>query len=475
MGVHSVCPHNEHAALRLRVLGQQPAEVYLPLGRLVTRAFDRVRGVAGRYSSGAWSHLETAQSYTGAMRRKYIEAECSLREDGPVTSRDATLKAFLKAEKVSFNKLPKPRLIFPRSARYNLDLASRLKPFEHWLWGNLKASTVFGATNTRVVLKGLSPRQRANLLVRKFRAFDDCVVFEVDGKAFEAHVGPSLLNHEHAVYSRAFPGDRGLDRLLGFQKGMFGRTAGGIAFSREGGRASGDYNTGMGNSIAMLCIVAGTLSFYGVPFDLAVDGDNALIFLERSHYPRVVASFASRVRSWSGMELTLEKPTSVVERIRFGRSAPVFLGRGRGWTMVRDWQSVLAGTGATHLWRSVPGGFAAWMAGVVRCELSLALGVPILQGWALNTLRTMGPTKAVDATVYRDYQAMGAWLAGVEDTTVVTDECRVSFEIAFGVPAEVQRALETSLASGPGTGLDATLSMFDMAVQYSRSALWGSN
>jgi hypothetical protein len=167
-GVHAVCPHNEIAALVKRSLGPVPPQVFGALGQTVRTEVRRLRRFVRRYDEGKWTHLQTALTYSGALQRRYIEAERSLREDGPVTSTDTFLRPFLKAEKVTSKLGPKPRMIFPRSPRYNLDLASRLKPFEHWLWGRLTARTFLGCGVGRIVAKGLNQRQRANLIVRKF-------------------------------------------------------------------------------------------------------------------------------------------------------------------------------------------------------------------------------------------------------------------------------------------------------------------
>lgn len=444
--VHAVCPHNEVSALLTRSLGPVPPPVFDPVGEDVAKAFSRLASIARAYRGERWSHLETAQSYSGSLRRRYLEAERSLRVDGLSTSDDYHLRPFLKAEKLNASsKHPKPRLIFPRSPRYNLEVASRLKPFEHWLWGYLTARRLFNGTPTRVVAKGLSPRQRANLIVRKFRSFRKCVCFEVDGAAFEAHVGPDQLRREQHVYRTAYPRDGRLRWLLAAQMVLRGRLACGAKFSRKGGRASGDFNTGMGNTLVMLAVVVGTLRSFRVEFDVLVDGDNALVFLHGCDADRVVRDFGHIALSQSGQELVLERCTSVIEEIRFGRSAPIYLGPFLGWSMVRDWRSVLSGALCSHRWLREPVFAREWMVGVLRCELSLALGVPVLQAWALNSLRRMGFRGAVRAHPHSDYLVVGAWFADERMARPVSPECRASFHAAFGCPPEEQLRLEASL------------------------------
>jgi len=446
-GVHANCTHNEKAALLLRSLAPLPHPDDTLLGANFVETFGSLALFARRYCGSRWSYLETANSYSGSMRRRYIEAERSLRVDGPLRSSDHYLRAFLKAEKLASPGSQKPRMIFPRSPRYNLVLASWLKPFEHWLWGRLTARRLFDGSNTRVVAKGLSPRSRANLIVRKFNQFKDCVVFEADGKAFEAHVSSLQLRLEHLVYLAAYHGCEELRGVLSHQLRLVGVTAGGLKFSREGGRASGDYNTGMGNSLIMLCAVVAGLR--GIPFDVLVDGDNALVFMSSSSFASI-GDFSARVLAECGHELALERPVRHLEGVRFGRSAPIYLGHGLGWTMVRDWRSVLSGALCSHRWLSEPVFGRRWLAGVVRCELSLARGVPVLQEFAARFLKAMEDVKIAPAEVYTDYYVMGGWIAGMEAVIPVSREARVSFELAFGLSPDDQVRVERGMVAEAG-------------------------
>jgi len=440
-GVHANCAHNEIAALAWRSLAPLPHPASAPLGEAPLAVFGKLCKLVRAYGGQRWSYLETAQSYSGLLRRRYLEAERSLRVDGPLRSSDIYLRAFLKAEKLSSSKDPKPRMIFPRSPRYNLVLASWLKPFEHWLWGYLTGRRLFGGPNTRVVGKGLNPRRRANLIVRKLSQFPDCVCFEVDAKAFEAHVTSAQLRAEASVYLAAYQGDQALADVLRRQR-FAGVTPSGVKFGRPGGRASGDFNTGMGNTLIMLSILVGVLKSYGCKFDLLVDGDNALVFLPGVVYRTVVQDFAQRVLDCSGHELTLEKPVTYPEAVRFGRSAPVFLGRRLGWTMVREPEAVLSGAYASHRWLREPSFGRRWVGGVAQCELSLARGVPVLQRAALGVFRQTVSGKAVPLDALTDYFAVGAWLAEEKDVVEVCREARVSFEKAFGWSPERQLLVE---------------------------------
>lgn len=448
---HSRCPHNEIAALLTRSLAPLPVQATSPLGPSVLHVFRGLRHFARRYVDGTWSTLRVAQSYNGKLRARYLEAERSLRVDGPVELRDWYLRPFLKVEKFNGeSKLAKPRLIYPRSPRYNLELATRLKPFEHWLWGRLSARTFSTGGVGRVVAKGLNQRRRANLIKRKMDHLDDCVVCEVDGKAFEAHVSRYQLEEEHKVYNAAFPGDTGLERLLDVQLRLEGQLTCGAKFSRDGGRASGDFNTGMGNSIIMLVVVVAVLRHHKVPYDLLVDGDNALVFLRGVDASRVLSTFASDVLNCSGHEMVLEKPTRILEEVTFGRSNPVWTED--GWTMVRDWRRVVSQALSSHIYLREPKFVREWVRGVAAAELSLALGVPVLQAFFQGLQRQWGGPDGVRAHPHSDLLFKGAWFASAGEVVKISWETRVSFARAFGVAPDDQLCLEKLLSCAPGRG-----------------------
>jgi hypothetical protein len=458
-GVHANCSCNELRALLKRSFGPTPGPSDGARGP-VRLAFGRIARVCSRYGGAKWDLRETAESYGGKLRDRYLEAERSLREDGPVGSNDILLRAFLKAEKVHEDKFLKPRMIYPRSPRYNLALASWLKPFEHWLWGNLKSIGTRGVKKSRVVAKGLNGPARANLIRRKFLQIDDCVVFEVDGAQFEAHVDRWQIEQEHRCYEAAFPGQSGLPRLLAHQLLLKGVTAGGVEFAREGGRASGDFNTGMGNSLVMLAIVDSVMrSIGGSQYDTLVDGDNALIFIPRSSLERVVENFHDIALKTSGHEMVLERPVSTLELIRFGQSAPVETRF--GWTMVRDWRKVVSTGTSSHAHLYEPKFGRPWLASVGLCESFLARDVPILGKWSERLCSTLEGDFRVSTKMaphLRDYEYLGVPVGTLTRRKYCAPStvARESFARAFGVAPEDQELLEALLdSSSPsfeGTG-----------------------
>lgn len=443
--VHANCAHNQVAALKLRVLAPLPRQVNEALGVSTLRAWRKLQTLARAYPDGRWTIEQTAESYEGALRRRYRLAADSL-QDVSLRRQDARLDCFLKAEKIAVTeKWAKPRLIFPRSPRYNLVLASRLKPFEHWLWGNLTAERIGISGVGRLCAKGLTPTGRANLIAKKMARIPGCVVLEVDGKAFEAHVGKSSLEEEHRTYRAAFPGDRKLRSLLRHQLVLKGRLPCGARFSRPGGRASGDFNTGMGNSLVMMAGLMPALRRLANEYDMLVDGDNALVFLSPDCVDHVMANLAATVVADCGQELTLERPTTIFEEVTFGQSNPVWFPQGP--RMVRNPYKVMSGATASHRWLREPVFAREYLAGVALCELSLAQGVPVLQAFSKALYEGSGHQGRVREHPLRDYFMIGASVVDPALTRPVHPDTRVSFERAFGIPPEAQVQLEQSFAS----------------------------
>jgi len=390
---------------------------------------------------------EVVESYSGRLRLRYEEAARSIREDGPCTVKDARISAFVKAEKYNaLAKTRKPRMIWGRKPRYNLELASFLKPIEQAIYRLLRTPKRSGVPPTRIVAKGLNGPARASLIRRKMSSISDCVVFEVDMTAFEAHHDLRVLRMEHAVYLRMNP-DQRLRQLLSWQLCNRGVTQNGIRFRREGGRASGDFNTGLGNSLAMtaMCIAAVDQIRPAYAWDLLADGDNCLFFVTRADLHLFTAHLPGVFRAF-GHEAKVEAPVSVVEQVTFGQSRPVETSI--GWTMVRDPYKTLSGAACSHKhYGELKGGLKV-LKSVAQCELILNRGVPILSVYAgrlLDALSQVGFAKKFDPDELRYRVALQGW--HIRKTVAITDCARRSFSTAWGVTPAEQVRIEAILSS----------------------------
>jgi len=393
---------------------------------------------------------QVVATYTGRLAKRYEIARKSLIDDGYVGPEDAMIDAFVKAEKFNpASKVSKPRLIMGRTPRYNLELASYLKPYEHVLYGALRGYGNLYASTTRWVAKGLNGGERASLIRRKMGHFRDVRVMEVDGKAFEAHFSKEILEEEHRWYNGHYKSDN-LARLLSYQLEVRGRTRNGLRYRIPGVRASGDFNTGLGNSLVMCSLVnftGRTLKTRGSikhRFDMMVDGDNALIFVEadelgvwEENLPGVFESV--------GFEATLSEPTGCLERVEFGQSRPVW--GPAGWTMVRNPFKVMSNAYSSYRhYNDLKGGIKVLKC-VAQCEAVLNAGIPVLQEFAhamLIATRGASYARRFEAESY-EYQRVvhsDSWSA--QHYQSVGMRSRLSFAKAWGIDIEEQQRLEKS-------------------------------
>jgi len=447
--VHANCLHNEEAALRLRTLGATPPD---PDDDRLMKRFRHFGVFVKKLNVARWTREQVVQSYSGRLRKRYQEALESLDQEGAVSSADAKLSAFLKAEK--FNpmlKPSKPRMIMARTPRFNLELATYLKPLEHAIWNKWRFG-MGGVTPTRVVGKGLNQVQRAALLKRKMEDVGDCIVFEVDGKAFEAHVSAKQLALEHGVYKAVYPGDRTLQWLLSRQEVLAGKTAGGIKYRRKGCRASGDFNTGLGNTLVMgHCVLATLESLVDElgPFRATTlaDGDNCLLFVESRVAGRVHDTFADAITKIASQELTVEKPVSSLEEVTFGQCKPCF--NGEVYTMVRDPLKVVSQAFSSYRHYNFYAFGLRLAKSIAEAELFLSRGVPILEPFFAEAQRRLAPYRNIrNPEDFLEGHLIGLDLPDKVVARGVTAAARLSFEVAWGIPAQEQIRMEEELVAG---------------------------
>lgn len=112
------------------------------------------------------TYQQTVELFPVSKRSVYEEAWESLARDGPVVAKDARLSSFVKFEKQDVQKAP--RVINPRSARFNLEVARYLKHLEHHLFESMHKT--FGllwpdgqARSSSTVIKGMDEIGRAHV------------------------------------------------------------------------------------------------------------------------------------------------------------------------------------------------------------------------------------------------------------------------------------------------------------------------
>lgn len=118
---------------------------------------------------------QVVDTYHGPKRRNYQKALLSLDRE-PLCARDASLTSFVKFEKQDIGKAP--RMINPRSARYNLCLGQYLKVAEHHYFRAINKA--YGAVTPATVIKGLNADASAEVLREKWDRFENPVAVGLD-------------------------------------------------------------------------------------------------------------------------------------------------------------------------------------------------------------------------------------------------------------------------------------------------------
>jgi len=138
--------------------------------------------------------------YHGRKRAIYQRAYESLLARG-ISRKDAYVSTFVKAEKINFSAKPDPapRVIQPRSPRYNLEVGRYLKLFESELVHGFERA--FGYN---VILKGLNADRVAEQLFLNWSKYSDPVAVGLDASRFDQHVSRAALEYEHSIYNDVF-------------------------------------------------------------------------------------------------------------------------------------------------------------------------------------------------------------------------------------------------------------------------------
>jgi hypothetical protein len=357
-----------------------------------------------------------------------------------VSKRDAWVNTFVKAEKINLDSKgdPAPRVIQPRSPRYNLEVGRYLKLFEKELCAGF--NRVWGYP---VVLKGLNAQQVGGWLAEHWKQFDEPVGVGLDASRFDQHVSEDALRFEHSVYNGVFR-SKELATLLRWQLRNHGvaRVEGKrVDYEVVGRRMSGDINTGMGNCLLMSCMVIAYCEQAGIVFRLANNGDDCVLVIERRDLAKL-----DGISQWMldfGFTLTQEEPVYELERVVFCQAQPVRCAN--GWRMVRDPRVAMSKDCVSLLGWDTDEAFSQWCGAIGACGASLTAGVPVWSAWydALLALSAASVRPGVEERVWDS--GLGYMARGVE-ACPVDDECRVSFYRAFGILPDQQEALEALYA-----------------------------
>ncbi len=384
---------------------------------------------------------QVVDAYHGPKRQIYQKALYSL-EESELAEIDSHLSAFVKFEKQDVGKAP--RVINPRATRYNLRLGKYLKHAEHSYFKSINKA--FGARTHATVIKGFNADKSAEILQDKWRVFNDPIAIGLDASKFDMHVSVPALKYEHSFYKALFPRSSELRKLLQWQlknKGVARAIDGKVEFTMEGTRCSGDLNTSLGNCIIMCALVWVHARNCGVDIELANNGDDCVVFMERDDELK----FTSTLSRWfkrKGFAMTVEPTVDEFEQIEFCQTRPVELST--GWRMVRNLSACLQKDLMCMIGVPNDKTFRKWMSAVGMCGTKLAVGVPVLSQF--YDIFNRNGVKCSDGMVKEVFKNRSQlFLAQGLAKGEVNANTRVSFYYAFGVLPDEQVAMERFFAT----------------------------
>jgi len=449
--VHAGCSCNEVVGLRNRLAQAVPCVQPEGLAdfRKEMRILGRVLTARGGSELGVDEYQSIVNRYSGAKKKKYQSALDELNRDGFVRSRrTARTEAFVKTDSFYWDsKVNDPRIINIRNPVFTLFIAKWLLPISRLIYAltDMPHQRV-GAG--RSILSGLNPRQKAANLMECWNAFSDPVCIGIDASRFDAHCHGELQEIVHREYLRWFP-DKEFAWCLKETKSSRGRTRNGVRYSLTGVMASGDIGTVPMTNFIMQCCLRATLRKAGVRrFCLRTEGDDAVIFVNRSDLARVTKTIGPTSLSM-GLELRTDYVAFDYHEIIFNRMR--LLKVSDHYELVKDparFSELLLGS-HKH-WYSVKGGLK--VASMTVHAYALLYGhLPVL-GTMIKYVDMILDGKIVDTKAwnldnahmdqYLKSQFGRDWKSLERKYPRPTDEIREEFKLAFGLEIEQQRLLE---------------------------------
>lgn len=359
--VHRNCMHNQYKALSERHITDR---TYIRFDNAVFRttqkAFNWIYRKIQHQNLQPLNIQQIPPRYTGGKRKVYQRAADYVEEHG-LQKRHARIKMFVKPDKHPLCKIfdKAPRAIQYRSPEFNASLARFLIPIEE---------AVYQITDRgqRCFAKGRNAQQRAQDFLNIYNSMKNPAIIELDHAKFDSCVRYEHLKRLHKFYLRCVP-SRQLARLLLFQINNRGRSSH-FRYKVRGTRMSGDFDTGLGNSLLNFSVLTTWLRACGVEAYVYVDGDDSLIFIEKEDLDKLDFS---KIESYGfESEWAIKDITAEFCKTKLIRSDPPI--------MARDPYRVLAHFNVA-LNDYGPKTWPLLLAGKAMCESVANTGVPYIE------------------------------------------------------------------------------------------------
>lgn len=438
---HRPCEHNEFVSLHNRVLSP-PYEPTKVGKQTIRHAMTFLVAFGMTLSLMCLSRLTFVKSITIPGKRKMYERALQFLEEWGFMWAMGMLSSFIKIEPVDgeVKGSTDPRMIQARSPEFNIEFGRYFKPIEHILL-KLDWSKVFPwAPKGRLIAKGLNNVQRGKLIVDKAKQFKHFACMGVDASRFDQSVSKPWLLLCHAFYLSCYNFCSTLRYILSFQLMNRGRTKNGVKYQADGGRASGDQDTGGGNSLITVVMITMYFEKLNILWDMICDGDDALIFVEREnlHHLDGFVDYCREV----GFKMACEQPVTRLSDIEFCQCHPIEVIPGK-YVMVRKPVRALSRAGMSNTSFATITEAAQTLWAIGACELALGTGVPVMQEFALWCLRNGVKPRERKLNLMKYRLSYQYWhLPKSNSPRKVTPSARASFAEAFGISPGEQVTLE---------------------------------
>lgn len=393
-------------------------------------------------STAPISHQQFVDRYSGRKRQVYQNALEELRAGRTTLAEDASVKVFVKYEKTDrTTKLdPVPRVISPRNPRFNIRVGRYLSPLEERIFDSL--GRLFHDEHPTVI-KGFNAARSANILKAKWDQFNDPVAVGLDASRFDQHVSEDALQWEHGVYLKCFPARKHQKRLANLLKCQLINKCSGevpdgrVKYTVHGTRMSGDMNTSLGNCVLMCAMMKAYFLHKGVDAQLANNGDDCVVFLER----RDLTHFMDGLTGWflaMGFNMAVEKPVYEFGHVEFCQTKPVY--DGESWVMCRNPHTAITKDSVMLKNWDSPQIFRGWLDAVGTGGLALTGRLPVFQAFYSSYVRS-GKKRPIPKELLP--WSFTSLCNGMTRTPgIVRPEARCSFWESFDVTPDEQESME---------------------------------
>jgi len=384
------------------------------------------------------SYEEVLSCYKSGKRVLYQKACESLKRQ-PISARDANVTAFVKVEKLdlSLKDDPCPRLIQPRSKRYNVELGTYLRLNEKHLTTTI--DKVFGE---KTVLSGLDSFDVGRFIHKKWLKYKSPCAIGVDASRFDQHTSVAALKFEHSVWNAIFK-DPLLKRILGYQlynKGIaFSDNGKSVRYKVNGCRMSGDINTSLGNKLIMCAMMFSYFDECEINASLVNNGDDCVLICDREELEKIAQTLQPYfIRK--GYSMTMEEPVYSMEHIEFCRSQPVAVGN--SYHMVRGISSLSRDT-ATLLNLDNEKSLSEMMCAVGYGGMVINDGIPV-HSILHKRMFQLGGGRINRSAIekFLDFNQIERMGKRVVTDSPISNETRLSYYKAFGISPHRQILVE---------------------------------